>query len=679
LEDILDYNIDNIKGIGPKYKKYLNKVGIYTIRDLFYYLPYDYEDRRFPVKVSELVDGNKFLIHVSIDREPKLITTRKKLTILTSKAGDETGEVEIKWFNQPYIKNKILVNKNYYMYGTVKKENHKIILLNPEISLNLNEKFGSIVPKYSLTKGLTNNFMIKILKEAFNKYLNDLKNIFNDDIYNKYNIEKRRKALYNAHFPQDYKTLRKSIEYIEIEKLVLMQIAFEKRKKILSKKNSNIIDRNKKLDLFIKSLPFKLTECQRRVLAEILKDLQKENSMNRLLQGDVGSGKTIVAFLTLINAVLEGYQGALMVPTEVLAKQHYETFIKLFGDFKIKIDVLYSSLNKKDKDEIINNIKEGKTSIVIGTHSLIQNSVNFKQLGYIVTDEQHRFGVEQRGKLINKGKNPHVLVMSATPIPRTLALIIYNDLNISTINKNPPGRKEIKTHIISKNGKGKLYKFLKKKINKGEQAYIVSPLIEESEKIENIKSAEEIFRKFLKSNFTESEVCLIHGKLKSEEAEKVINRFKKGICKILVSTTVIEVGIDIKNATIMIIVNAERFGLAQLHQLRGRVGRGSRQSYCFLLTESKSEKSINRLKILEKTNNGFEISKEDLQIRGPGEFLGTKQSGNLDNLINFDIKNIKVSKEIKEIIIKKIDENTYNYDKIMNEVNQVYKKKVTLN
>jgi len=678
LKDSLGHKIDYIKGIGPKYKKYLNKIGIYTIRDLFYYLPYDYEDRRYPEKLKNINDETKRLLRLKIISQPKLITTRKQLTILTCKAEDDTGEIEIKWFNQPYIKKLLTNGIELYFYGRIKEENQKKILLNPETSPNLNEKFGSIVPKYSLTKGLTNNFIIKIIKEAFLKYECELENLFKKNIIEKYQLLNRKYALYNAHFPKNFKLLRDSIEYIEIEKLVLMQIAFEKRKKILLKKNSSKIYRNKNVDIYINSLPFKLTNCQNKVLNEIFEDLKQETSMNRLLQGDVGSGKTIVAFLTLINASLEGYQGAMMVPTEVLAKQHYENFNKLFDKFNIKVDVLYSGLKNKTKKEIISNIEKGKTSIVIGTHSLIQKNIIFKNLGYLITDEQHRFGVNQRGKLIKKANNPHVLVMSATPIPRTLALIIYNDLDVSTIEKNPPGRRNIITHIIKKNDKSKLYNFLKRKIKEGGQAYIVSPLIEETEKIKNVKSAEEILKNFLNTNFKESEVCLIHGKLKSKQTEEIINKFKVGSCKILVSTTVIEVGIDIKNATIMIIVNSERFGLAQLHQLRGRVGRGEKQSYCFLLTETKSNKSIKRLKILEKTNNGFEVSKEDLKIRGPGEYIGTKQSGNIDS-INFDIKNIKTSKDIKDSIMNTIDIKANKNSKIIKEVNILYEEKIILN
>ncbi|MDW7667489.1 MAG: ATP-dependent DNA helicase RecG [Bacillota bacterium] len=679
MKNILNQKISIINGIGPKYEEYLNNIGIKTIRDLFYYTPYDYEDRRYPALLSQVKINSKNLIKIKITKEPKLIRTRRSLTIIMTEGRDESGRIDIKWFNQNFIKSKINNNTTYYLYGIIKRDKGKLSITNPEFSIKLGDKLGVIYPKYSLTKGLTNNFIKKIVKKIFHDYCSELEDLIPVETLNEYDLISRKEAIKNIHYPDDFGKLKESIRYVEIEKLILMQIAFQKRKDIIKSSKSKIIYLKKDIKKVIERLPFELTKYQKKVFKEITEDMNKGTSMNRLLQGDVGSGKTIIAFLTLINVSYQGYQGALMVPTEVLAKQHFNKFQKMFGYLGIKIEVLYSSLKNKKKKEILTKIKAGEISIVIGTHSLIQKEISFKKLAYIITDEQHRFGVEQRANLLSKGEHPHNLVMSATPIPRTLAMIIYNDLDISTIDKNPPGRKKVKTYIINSSNKGKLYKFLKTKIGLGEQAYIVSPIIEESEKLENINSAEKIFKNFLKGNFKKEDVCLLHGKMKTEESEKIIGLFTEGKCKILISTTVIEVGVDIQNATIMIIINAERFGLAQLHQLRGRVGRGEKQSYCFLVSDSDTEKSIKRLNILERTNNGFEISKEDLKLRGPGEFLGTKQSGIPEEFLNFDMKNINISKEIKDIIVKKFNDNDKKYDKILNEAVDVYKDRIKLN
>ncbi len=678
MKNILNQKISIISGIGPKYEEYLNNIGIITIRDLFYYTPYDYEDRRFPALLSQTKINNKNLVKIKITKEPRLIRTRGNLTILITEGCDESGKIDIKWFNQNFIKNKINKNTIYYLYGTIKRDKGKLNIINPEFSMKLGDKLGIIYPKYSLTKGLTNNFIKKIVKKIFDSYFNELDELIPLEILDRYDLFSRKEALKNIHYPHDFEKLKKSIQYIEIEKLVLMQIAFQKRKNIIKSSKSKMINLNKDIKRVIEKLPFELTTYQKKVFGEITKDMNKGTSMNRLLQGDVGSGKTIIAFLTLINVSLQGYQGALMVPTEVLAKQHYNKFQKIFGYLDINVEVLYSSLKDKKKKEILSKIKTGDISIIIGTHSLIQKEISFKNLAYIITDEQHRFGVEQRASLISKGEHPHSLVMSATPIPRTLAMIIYNDLDISTIDKNPPGRKKIKTYIINNTNKGKLYKFLKTKISSGEQAYIVSPIIEDSDKLENINSAQKIFNNFLKGNFKKEDVCLLHGKMNTDESERIIGRFSEGRCKILISTTVIEVGVDIQNATIMIIINAERFGLAQLHQLRGRVGRGNKQSYCFLVSDSDKDKSIKRLSILEGTTNGFEISKEDLKLRGPGDFLGTKQSGILEEFLNFDIENIDISKDIKDIIMKNIDNNGKKYDNILKEAVDIYKDRIKI-
>ncbi len=678
MKNILSQKVSIINGIGPKYEKYLNNLGIITIRDLFYYIPYDYEDRRYSTSLSDIKLNEKNLIKVKITKELKTIRTRKKMTILTTEGQDATGKIEIKWFNQNYLKSKIKKGKTYFLYGVIKKNIGIFNIVNPEFSLKLGDNLGNIYPKYSLTKGLTNNFIIKIIKRTFNLYFKEVQEIIPYELLKKYGLISRIEALKNIHYPKEFKVLKKSIEYVEIEKLILMQIAFEKRKKIIKSKKSKSLKINKDMKKIIKRLPFKLTIYQQKVFKEITDDMKKETSMNRLLQGDVGSGKTVIAFLTLINVSLKGYQGALMVPTEVLAKQHFNKFNELFGYLDIEVDVLYSSLNARKKKEILNKIQSGETSIVIGTHSLIQKSVNYKNLVYIITDEQHRFGVDQRASLATKGNYPHNLVMSATPIPRTLALIIYNDLDVSTIDKNPPGRKKVKTYIINRKDKSKVYKFLQSKIYSGQQAYIVSPIIEESDKLENINSAQKIFNNFIKSNFKEEEICLLHGKMNTQESDLIIKKFTDGKCKVLISTTVIEVGVDIPNATIMIIINAERFGLAQLHQLRGRVGRGDKQSYCFLVSDSDKEKSIKRLNILGKTTNGFEIAKEDLKLRGPGEFLGTKQSGIQEEFLKFEMESIDTSKEMKDIIMKKNNSNDKKYDTIIDEAIEIYKDRIKI-
>jgi len=659
---MLEFDIQFLKGVGPNRAVKLNKLGIYTVEDLLNYFPTKYEDRRIIKNINELNDEKKALLKVKIYDRPIKSRVRKNMTIIKAVALDETGFIDLVFFNQDHLFDKLNLNDLYYVFGAVKIAFGKFEMTNPEIeNINKDNKAGKIMPIYGLTNNLTNNELTKIIKNTLEINYEKLENIIPNEIKSQYKLISRKNAIRYMHFPVDGRKYSVAKRTVAFEKLLIMQIGLLSIKSKLRNDMPGIQIKDTELaDLLLKSLPYELTKAQYRVIKEIKDDMSLIKPMNRLVQGDVGSGKTIIAIYAMLIAVKSGYQSSMMAPTEILAMQHYETIKEYVNLAKIDINIAFlsGSTKAKQKNEILNKLKNGYIDILIGTHALIENNVEFKNIGLVVTDEQHRFGVRQRALLSNKGKNPDILVMTATPIPRTLALMFYGDLDISIIDEMPPGRQKIKTYVIKENEKEEMFNFIKDKINNGNQAYIVAPLVEESENLE-LDSATEIYNDLSSAVFSGYKLGLLHGKMKSSEKEEIIDKFYKGEINILVSTTVIEVGVNVPNAVIMMVLNSERFGLAQLHQLRGRVGRGKVQSYCILVNESKSKKSKDRMNILAKTNDGFLIAEEDLKIRGPGDFFGTAQHGLSKYAMQNIINDIDIVQDVQSLSKKIIKENPY--------------------
>lgn len=649
----LNKDVQFVKGIGPKKAQKLNKLGIFTLKDLIYYFPRQFEDRNNFKKIFELQNDEKATIRVVVIGI-EISNPRKGMNITKIDVKDDTGYAKLVFFNQNYIKDRFKPGDTLLVFGRVKKEFKNIELSSCEIEFLTNspKKTFKIIPTYPLTYGVSNREIIGIIKTVFSDPNLEIKEYLPNRIIEKYKLCSLDYAIRNIHNPTSKEALKISLYRIIFEEFLILQLGLFAFKNGIEDIKGIKFRENKILDNILTSLPFKLTGAQDRALNEIIKDMNSSNSMNRLVQGDVGSGKTIVALLALSYCVLNGYQGALMAPTEILAQQHYLSFTDTLKDFGIKIELLVGSLTKKQKEKVLDRVKNNEVDILIGTHALIEDSVGFDKLGLVITDEQHRFGVRQRNKLSSKGYNPDILVMTATPIPRTLALILYGDLDISIIDELPPGRQSIETIAINKEKRDNIYNSLvRNEVKKGRQVYIVCPLVEESETIE-AKSAIHLVEELKNQYFSDLKVGLLHGKMKSSEKDSIMKSFKNKELDILVSTTVIEVGINVPNATLMIIENAERFGLAQLHQLRGRVGRGSYKSYCILIYASKSDICKQRMSIMEESNDGFKISEKDLEIRGPGEFFGTRQHG---------IPELKVANIFKHMKILKLAQQEARY------------------
>lgn len=649
----LNKDVQFVKGIGPKKAQKLNKLGIFTLKDLIYYFPRQFEDRNNFKKIFELQNDEKATIRVVVIGI-EISNPRKGMNITKIDVKDDTGYAKLVFFNQNYIKDRFKPGDTILVFGRVKKEFKTIELSSCEIEFLTNspKKTFKIIPTYPLTYGVSNREIIGIIKTVFSDPNLEIKEYLPNRIIEKYKLCSLDYAIRNIHNPTSKEALKISLYRIIFEEFLILQLGLFAFKNGIEDIKGIKFRENKILDNILTSLPFKLTGAQDRALNEIIKDMNSSNSMNRLVQGDVGSGKTIVALLALSYCVLNGYQGALMAPTEILAQQHYLSFTDTLKDFGIKIELLVGSLTKKQKEKVLDRVKNNEVDILIGTHALIEDSVEFDKLGLVITDEQHRFGVRQRNKLSSKGYNPDILVMTATPIPRTLALILYGDLDISIIDELPPGRQSIETIAINKEKRDNIYNSLvRNEVKKGRQVYIVCPLVEESETIE-AKSAIHLVEELKNQYFSDLKVGLLHGKMKSSEKDSIMKSFKNKELDILVSTTVIEVGINVPNATLMIIENAERFGLAQLHQLRGRVGRGGYKSYCILIYASKSDICKQRMSIMEESNDGFKISEKDLEIRGPGEFFGTRQHG---------IPELKVANIFKHMKILKLAQQEARY------------------
>ena len=623
------------KGVGEAKARLLKRLGIETILDLLWHFPTHYEDRSSITPIARVLPGEKQVIQGRLIVVSRL-TPRRNFTIIKAAVKDETSVIYAIWYNQDYVRQVLKKGAEILISGKVQwnrgekqinVEEFELLTGTKEDSINLRR----IVPFYPLTQGLSHRMLRRIIKTNLEEKSSYLEDPLPEDIKKHYSLISLREALDNIHFPEDMAKEARSRQRLVFEEFFLLQSALAAKRKdqkrqpgISFKTDSKLIGR------FLASLSFTLTLSQKKVIEEILADMRKPEPMNRLLQGDVGSGKTIVAAASLITAMANGYQAALMAPTEILAQQHHISFRELLHPLRITPVLLVSDLPKKERENALAGTREGKVRLIIGTHALIQEEVEFHNLGTVVIDEQHRFGVMQRLKLRRKGKSPDVLVMTATPIPRTLALTSHGDLDLSTIDELPPGRRSIITKWASEKRRNEVYRFLDDKLKEGKQTYFVFPLIEESEELD-LKAALSAHQHLKNEIFPNYRVELLHGRMRREEKEKIMNLLREGKIDILVSTTVIEVGIDVPNAILMVIENAERFGLAQLHQLRGRVGRGAKQSYCFLLTGKRiSSEARQRMKAMCRTTDGFLIAEEDLKFRGPGDFFGTRQWGMLN-------------------------------------------------
>lgn len=626
--------IGKLKGIGPKTEAKLNKSGIFTILDLLLYFPRDYENISLTSSIFEAKDGEKVVLRIKVLRLEREFRSKSGRIVTKMIFSDGENTFSGIWFNQPYVKNKFKFNEIYTVMGKVKKTRNEVTITNPIQLVNNDCKGNKIIPKYVLPGTLKNTFFIKLI-------FNLLQNIKIEEnmpewIISKYSFHSLDTALREIHSPKSLLELQEARRRLKFQELFTYSLKVLVLKEYLKKNNRGFAFKiAPDLVKLKESLPFMLTEAQNLVIREILIDEKKPQAMNRLVQGDVGSGKTIVALIAIFNVIKNGFQAVLMAPTEILAKQHFDSALSLFEKFNVRIELLTGSVTNKNKNIIKEKLKNGEVDLVIGTHALIEDNVEFKNLGMVVTDELHRFGVMQRNKLFNKGNNIDVLVMTATPIPRTLALYIYGDLDVSIIDKLPPGRKKVETRYIKKSARVKAYEFALKEIKKGRQIYIVCPLVEENEKLD-LTSVEKLFEELKNKYFKGIKIEMLHGKMPPKDKNHIMERFKNKEITVLVSTTVIEVGVNVPNASVMIIEDAQRFGLAQLHQLRGRVGRGEYQSYCILVADLKNKIVEKRMKIMCSSSDGFYISEEDLKLRGSGEVFGAKQSGD-DGLILSDI------------------------------------------
>ena len=646
-------DVKYIKGVGPNRVESLNKLGIHTLKDIITYYPRAYEDRSKPKKIIECQDSEDALIEAIVVSRLVEIKVKKSMAMYKLTVQDDTGVCNITWFNQPYLKTQFKYGETYCFFGKVHKKGTKFEMNSPVFdAIGSNKHTGKIIPIYPTTFSLPQTTLRKIIENAVEIVNGNMEECMPEYIKSKYNLCEINKAINNIHNPESFNDFAYARRRLVFEELLVMQLALLNLKSNWKKDQKGIkYNSEVKMSDVINDLQFKLTKAQIKVLEEIDKDMENEKSMNRLLQGDVGSGKTIVSIISAYKAVKSGYQVAIMAPTSILATQHLESFSSILGKYGIKCELLISSIAKKKKEEILDKLQNGEIDILIGTHAILEENVVFNKLGFVVTDEQHRFGVRQRSKIVAKGTNPDVLVMTATPIPRTLALILYGDLDISIIDELPPNRKQIETYAVTKNMENRVNSFVRKQIEEGRQAYIVCPLVEENEEI-NAKSVEEIYEIYKNEIFSDYVVEYMHGKMKTKEKDNIMERFKKGEINILISTTVIEVGVNVPNSSIMIVENAERFGLAQLHQLRGRVGRGEYQSFCILKYNSYSEVAKERMKIMTSTTDGFIIAEKDLELRGSGEFFGTKQHGLPEFKIANLFEDMNILKEVQELTSK---------------------------
>ena len=671
-------DIKYIKGVGPKMAENLNKCGIFNVLDLLLYFPRDYEKVSAHKSILGWEENEKVIVECDVLNILKDIRLKNNKTLSTIVFCQGDNQFKGKWFNQTYAKNSFKISNKYIITGKVSKFKDKITIMNPKIvkntSMDANTSLDAnkIIAKYPLKNNITNNFFNKIISDV----LCNIEIIENLPkwIVEKYCFRSLSDATRNIHSPKSLELLNESKKRLKFQELFTYSLKILMLKEFLKSNNDGIQFKiAEELIILKKQLPFELTKAQSKVVREILIDQKKNIGMNRLLQGDVGSGKTIVAIITMFNVVKNGYQAAMMAPTEILAKQHYSEIQNVLKGFPLNIQILSGSTSPKNKQLIKQELKNGIIDIIIGTHALIEDNVVFKNLGMVVTDEQHRFGVSQRNRFSNKGKNIDILVMTATPIPRTLSLYLYGDLDVSIIDELPPGRQKIDTSYESMSSSGRVYDFALDEINKGRQVYIVCPLVEENEEMK-LSSVEMLYEKLKEEQFKFIEIAMVYGKMPSKLKNEIMNKFKIGEIKALVSTTVIEVGVNVPNATVMIVENSERFGLAQLHQLRGRVGRGVHKSYCILLANITNNIVRKRLQILIKSNDGFFIAEEDLKTRGAGELFGIKQHGESGLILADVVEDISILKlansEAKNLILSNNAEDMRLKNEILEKIEQ---------
>lgn len=615
-------NIQYLKGVGEKRASILNKLGIFTVDDLLHFYPRDYTDWSVTTSITAAPFDVPCCIRATVDHKPRGAKVSKGMTIYKTVATDGESLLNITIFNSKYTAESLEAGEEYLFYGKVGGNFQRREMLSPLIEkVSTGER---IHPIYHLTSGINNKYIEKLIRQIFSNNIDFLTECLPQKLRDSLCLMEINKAIREIHIPTNADMLNEARRRIIFEELFLFQIGLMKLKGN-RRETTPVVIKTDYTDEYCQSLPFELTGAQKRAINESIHQMTSQLTMNRLLQGDVGSGKTAVAAALIYTVVKNGYQCAFMAPTEILASQHYSTCQKLFGNSGIKTELLTGSVTASNKRKIKERLKNGETDLIIGTHALIQDDVEFNSLGMVITDEQHRFGVKHRATLSKKGNNPHTLVMSATPIPRTLALMVYGDLDVSVLDELPPGRQPIETYYVTGKLRTRAFNYVKKHLDAGRQGYIVCPLVEESD--ENIAAAQSYAENLSNGFFSNYKVGLLHGKLKPKQKEEVMSSFVSGETNLLIATTVIEVGVDVPNAVIMVIENAERFGLSQLHQLRGRIGRGRYKSTCILISDAKTEGAKKRMDIMTKTTDGFKIADEDLKMRGPGDFFGARQHG----------------------------------------------------
>lgn len=635
MSSLSQSSVQYLKGVGPARKKLFENLGVLSLEDLLYLFPRRYEDRTKMTPLSQLKVGEFQTVTGRVMARGGRQSWYTRKHVYETVIGDDKGRLFAVWFNQPYLERYFQVNQQVILYGKVDVFNNRLQMVSPEYELIDSEEdqrlnMGRIVPIYPLTRGMSQRYLRKIMRACLDRYRDDMEDILPVWLRNKQHLPNIHRSLENIHFPENSEQQLAAQERVSFEEFFLFQLSIIKRRQSIVRKEG--IAHAISLELlkqFVQSLPFPLTTAQNRVIREITADMQKPSPMLRLLQGDVGSGKTLVALWGCLAAVRSGYQAAIMAPTEILARQHYMTVKSRLanGSFAdLRIGLLVNSMKKNDKDETLTSLKNRKIDILIGTHALLTETVDFACLSFIVIDEQHKFGVQQRALLSAKGRNPDVLVMTATPIPRTLSLTLFGDLDVSVLDELPPGRGQVITRAFTSEQVQEVYAVMRDQVSRGEQCYIVYPIIEESETLD-LKAAEKMFARFSRQEFKNFQLGLIHGQMKREESDETMRKFKNKEIQILVATTVLEVGVDVPSANVMVIEHAERFGLSQLHQLRGRIARGGRDGLCLLVADPVTEEARQRIEAILSTRDGFKIAEQDLLIRGPGHYFGRHQHG----------------------------------------------------
>ena len=645
----MDMPVSRIKGIGPKRAQALARLGIVTRGDLVHYAPVDYRDTRIQTPIARLHYGQTAVFTAKVVASPHISRIPGRgIAITRVRLADDSGQIDAVYFNQPYLKNTLKQDTVWRFCGKVGKSN-ALCVINPEYEQPAREDSATLTPIYRLTSGISQKMMRTYIADALDQMQRPQETL-DGILLHDYALMPLDQALYRLHFPRDEREKRDAIRRLSFEELLNFQIAMAMRRqqRVTAKTGQGIVTNWEMVDKLIASLPYELTHAQMLTASEVLDDMQNSVPMNRLVQGDVGSGKTVVAAIAMFAAALAKRQAIFMVPTEILAKQHYETLQKLYEPFGVRVALLTGSTPKPERRELVRALAAGEYQVIVGTHALFGRDVIYHRLSLVVTDEQHRFGVAQRTMAAAKGEMPHTLVMSATPIPRSLALVLYADLDISVINELPKGRQPVKTRIVSGYKRNDMYGFVREQIREGNKCYVVCPLVEESDAI-RARSAEEMYEELCRK-MPKGSVVLLHGRMSAKKKDEAINAFAHGDASVIVSTTVVEVGMDVPEATIMVIENAERFGLAQLHQLRGRVGRNDRESWCFLVSEDDDRAAMERLNVLLQSNDGFEIATRDLELRGPGQIFGTSQHGTMDDGITRLIQDVELVKQTHDAV-----------------------------